>query len=295
MASFNGSSIRKVLIPVAGLGTRFLPFSKTVPKEMLPIVDTPSILLLVEEALDAGFHEIILVQGRGKHSIEDFFDVSYELEDTLMRRNKYNLLSRVAEIRDKVSIISVRQKQPLGLGHAVLTGRSIIGDEPFAVMLGDELMSNSTELLRLKNSYLENGISTVSVMEVPMSEVSKYGVIEPQTCADTGRIFIKNLVEKPPTEKAPSNWALPGRYVFSPKIFDYIEGVSPGAGGEIQLTDAMVKMAQNEGLLAMPIRSKRYDLGDKFGFLKANIEYGLIDPQISQQLKSYLQEISAEI
>lgn len=295
MASFNGSSIRKVLIPVAGLGTRFLPFSKTVPKEMLPIVDTPSILLLVEEALEAGFHEIILVQGRGKHSIEDFFDVSYELEDTLMRRNKYNLLSRVAEIRDKVSIISVRQKQPLGLGHAVLTGRSIIGDEPFAVMLGDELMSNSTELLRLKNSYLENGISTVSVMEVPMSEVSKYGVIEPQTCADTGRIFIKNLVEKPPTEKAPSNWALPGRYVFSPKIFDYIEEVSPGAGGEIQLTDAMVKMAQNEGLLAMPIRSKRYDLGDKFGFLKANIEYGLIDPQISQQLKSYLQEISAEI
>lgn len=282
---------RKALIPVAGLDTRFLPFSKTIPKEILPIVDTPSILLLIEEAANCGFNEIVLIQGRGKHSIEDFFDISYELEDILSKKNLLNLLDRVTSIRNRVSIVSIRQKKALGLGHAILTGKTVIGNEPFAVMLGDELISNSNELLKLKKSFLETGLSTVSIMPVQNNEVSKYGIIAPRYCNISGRIYIDNLIEKPSPNRAPSNLALPGRYVFSPKIFDYLSHTQPGINGEIQLTDAMIELAQKDGLLGVMLESKRYDLGDKFGFLKANIEYGLRDAQISEQLKKYIGDL----
>lgn len=286
--------VRKVVIPVAGLGTRFLPFTKTVPKEMLPVVDAPSILLLVEEAYKAGFEDIVLVQGRGKTAVEDFFDVSYELERTLEQRNKVNLIERIQFIRDRVSIISIRQKQAMGLGHAILTAKPIVGDSAFAVMLGDELMSDHIELEALRKNYIETGVSTVSVMEVPSSEVHKYGVIQydKQKC---NVLHVSNLVEKPSVDKAPSLYALPGRYVFNPNIFKYIEETEPGVGGEIQLTDAMVKLAQRDGLHAIPISSKRYDLGDKFGFIHANIEYALKDPEVSQKLRRYLKDVQLDL
>lgn len=279
--------LKKVVIPVAGLGTRFLPFTKSVPKEMLPVVDAPSILLLVEEAYRAGFEDIVFVQGRGKTAIEDFFDVSYELEMTLEQKNKVALIERIKFIRDSVNIISIRQKQAMGLGHAIYSAKPIVGSAPFAVMLGDELMSDHCELQILARNYLETGVSTVSVMEVAPSEVHKYGVI--RVGSQDGNILqVTGLVEKPRLEDAPSLFALPGRYVFANKVFDYIAQTSLGVGGEIQLTDAMVKLAQNEGLQAIPISSKRYDLGDKFGFLRANIEYALQDPEIGGQLKDYL-------
>lgn len=283
--------ITRVVIPVAGLGTRFLPFSKTVPKEMLPVVDTPSILLLAEEALGAGFKEIILVQGRGKQSIEDFFDISYELEHILLKKNKYDLISRVENVRNRINIVSIRQKKPLGLGHAVLTAQSIIGNSPFAVMLGDELLNSSQDLSNLKRVHNETGISSVSVMEVPVEDTDKYGIISFEE-DDHHRMKVTGLIEKPSPPNAPSRWALPGRYIFNSKIFDYLRETAPGVGDEIQLTDAMNKLAAEEGLYAIPIESKRYDLGSKLGFLKANIEYGLSDPQIAQDLSLYIQSLS---
>lgn len=282
--------IKKVVIPVAGLGTRFLPFTKSVPKEMLPVVDSPSILLLVEEAYRAGFTDIVLVQGRGKVAIEDFFDVSYELERILEQKQKANLLERIHSVRENINIISVRQKQAMGLGHAILTARPIVGNAPFAVMLGDEIMSDHKDLEALRDNYIKSGVSTVSVMEVPRTEVCKYGIVKVKS-VNQGIIQVDSLVEKPNINEAPSLYALPGRYVFNQKIFDYLEETKPGVGGEIQLTDAMVQLAQNEGLQAMPIRAKRYDLGDKFGFLHANIEYGLNDPELGGRLRSYLKEI----
>lgn len=287
--------VKKVVIPVAGLGTRFLPFTKSVPKEMLPVVDAPSILLLAEEAYRAGFEDIILVQGRGKAAIEDFFDVSYELERTLEEKNKVSLIERIRFIRDRVNIISIRQKQAMGLGHAILSARPIVGDNPFAVMLGDELMSDHIELERLQKSFSETGVSTVSVMEVPLADVSKYGIIQVGASEFDGLIKVTGLVEKPAVGEEPSRYALPGRYVFSERVFSYLEETKPGVGGEIQLTDAMVCLAKNEGLHAIPISSRRYDIGDKFGFIHANIEYALRDPEVGAKLKQYLRTVQIDL
>ncbi|PWU13650.1 MAG: UTP--glucose-1-phosphate uridylyltransferase [Bdellovibrio sp.] len=283
--------VRKAIIPAAGLGTRFLPATKTVPKEMLTIVDAPIILYVVEEAVEAGIEDIILIQGRGKTAIEDFFDTSYELEDKLLRDGKSQLLERVSRVRDRANIISIRQKQPNGLGHAVLCGYPIVGDQAFAVLLGDEIMiaetpeQNTTR--RLSQVYSEHQASCVAVMEVEAEDVSKYGVADVIPMG-VGLFEVRGFVEKPKPEKFPSRWALPGRYVFDGKIFSYLKNAKTGINGEIQLTDSMNLMAQEHRMLASTFAAKRFDAGDKLGYLKANIELGLRNTELHDDLAHYL-------
>lgn len=286
--------VRKAIIPAAGLGTRFLPATKTIPKEMLPIVDRPTILFIVEEAIRAGIEDIVLIQGRQKTSIEDFFDVTYELEDKLNRDGKAEMLERLRDIRSMANIISIRQKQPLGLGHAVFSGRPVVGDEPFAVLLGDEIMINKegedTPTATLAKSYEATGMSTVAVMEVPQKDVSKYGIVEGEQ-HESGAVRVRKVIEKPGPGETQSRLALPGRYVFSAEIFRYLENTKPGKNGEIQLTDGMTELAKGSGLLASQFNARRYDAGDKLGFLQANIEIGLDHPDLSDGLKAYLREL----
>jgi UTP--glucose-1-phosphate uridylyltransferase len=287
--------VRKAIIPAAGLGTRFLPATKTIPKEMLPIVDHPTILYVVEEAVRAGIEDIILIAGRQKTAIEDFFDVSYELEDKLERDGKTHFLEMIYRIRSMANIISVRQKQPLGLGHAVLTGRIVVGDEPFAVLLGDEIMispkNEPTTTAQLVESFQTTGLSTVAIMEVAAHEISKYGIVEGDRQID-GTVRVRNLIEKPAIGQTESRLALPGRYVFSHEIFKILEETKPGKNGEIQLTDAMVRLAQSHGLLARGFTATRHDAGDKLGFLQANIELGLDHPEVGAALRQYLIELA---
>lgn len=291
--------VKKAIIPAAGLGTRFLPATKTVPKEMLTIVDTPIIFYVVEEAVRAGIEDIILIQGRGKSAIEDFFDTSYELEDKLAKDGKEQLLERLRKIREMANIISVRQKQPLGLGHAVLCGKSIVGNSPFAVLLGDEIMvtDNGKETTTgvLTRHYNEVQSSVVAVMKVDDKDVSKYGIADVSKDLGSGLFQVKGFVEKPSVEKAPSRWALPGRYVFSPKIFEHIEKAKPGKLGEIQLTDAMNSLAQSEKFYASTFESKRYDAGDKLGYLMANVEMSFKNPELSEDMKKYIKELAQKI
>lgn len=292
---------KKAIIPAAGLGTRFLPATKTVPKEMLTIVDAPIILYVVEEAAAAGIEDIILIQGRGKTAIEDFFDISHELEDKLAKDGKSDLLARVNRIRDQVNIISIRQKQPLGLGHAVLCGQSIVGDNPFAVLLGDEIMISENKeqntTTRLCSIQEKEGCSCVAIMEVPESDVSKYGIADvnpidqgkpPGRSADKGIFEVKGFVEKPKPTAAPSRWALPGRYVFDASIFSYLKNAKPGVNGEIQLTDSMNQLAQEKRILAATFEAVRFDAGDKLGYLKANVELGLRNKELREDLLEYL-------
>jgi len=292
------SKVTKAIIPAAGLGTRFLPATKTVPKEMLTIVDAPIIFYVVEEAVKAGIEDIVLIQGRGKTAIEDFFDTSYELEDKLQKDGKLNLLERLIHIREMANIISVRQKHPLGLGHAVLCGERVIGNSPFAVLLGDEIIvpqnhepSTVTQLSRL---YEETQSTTVAVMEVSDADISKYGVADVQKVHE-GYFRVRGFIEKPSLEKAPSRWALPGRYVFSPEIFSYLKNASPGVLGEIQLTDSMNELAQKQSVFASQLTSKRFDAGDKLGYLKANIELGLTHPEVKEDLRKYLQSLGSKL
>lgn len=287
-------SVKKAIIPAAGLGTRFLPATKTVPKEMLPIVDRPILLYVVEEAVRAGIEDIIIVAGRGKTAIEDFFDVSYELEDKLERDGKTSWLKMLKEIRSMANIISVRQKQPLGLGHAVLCGQRIVGKEPFAVLLGDELMiARQTEEITtatLTKSYVSTGLSSVAIMEVPETEISKYGIVEGELLSDR-TLRVSNVIEKPGKGQTKSRWALPGRYVFCPEIFDFLQETKPGKNGEIQLTDGMVCVARDIGLIGSTFSSRRYDAGDKLGFLQANIEIALGIDELSASLTQYLKNL----
>lgn len=290
-------TVKKAVIPAAGLGTRFLPATKSVPKEMLTVVDAPILFYVVEEAIASGIQDIVLIQGRGKTAIEDFFDTSYELEDKLAKENKYHLLERVEKIRSQVNIISIRQRFALGLGHAVWCARGVVGDEPFAVLLGDEIMlpkdSNSPYTLqKLIRGYEQTQSSVVAVMEVPTSDVHRYGIADfenPPTLDKPTRIV--KLREKPKPEETNSRWALPGRYVLSNKIFELLEVTQPGRGGEIQLTDAIDSMTQTFGVFGLPIDNHRYDAGDKLGYLIANIEIGLRHPELGKQLKSYLQNL----
>lgn len=288
------TKVRKAIIPAAGLGTRFLPATKTIPKEMLPIVDRPTILFIVEEAIRAGIEDIVLIQGRQKTSIEDFFDVTYELEDKLERDGKEKMIEQLKRIRSMANIISIRQKQPLGLGHAVYSGKPVVGDEPFAVLLGDEIMINKegeeTPTATLARSYETTGLSTVAVMEVPASETHKYGIVEGDV-QPSGAVRVRNVIEKPSPGQTTSRLALPGRYVFSAEIFQYLENAQPGKNGEIQLTDGMTALASGSGLLASQFHARRYDAGDKLGFLQANIEIGLDHPEIGASLKTYLQDL----
>lgn len=287
--------VTKALIPAAGLGTRFLPATKSIPKEMLTIVDSPAIFYVVEEAVLAGIQDIVLIQGRGKGAIEDFFDVSYELEDKLAKDGKTEIIERLNRIKTMANIISIRQKQPLGLGHAVLCGRPVIGDEPFGVLLGDEVMvqdqsrDNVTKVL--VDGFERNQCSTIAVMPVNDADVSKYGIAE-LDLQSSGTHRVRYLVEKPkPTETA-SRWALPGRYVFESKIFQFLEKTRPGKNGEIQLTDAMAQMLLELPMQAVPVTSRRFDAGDPLGFLKANIEMALLHPRLGPEVRAFINELS---
>ena len=288
------NKVKKAIIPAAGLGTRFLPATKTVPKEMLTIVDAPIILYVVEEAIDAGVEDIVFIQGRGKTAIEDFFDISYELEDRLQKDGKIHLLERVRRVREKANIISIRQKQPLGLGHAVLCGKKIIGEEPFAVLLGDEIMVGKKGELnttaQLTKLYAENNSTTVAIMNVAERDVSKYGIAEVSPIR-SGFFKVKSFVEKPKPETISSRWALPGRYVFSAHIFPFLESAKIGAGGEIQLTDSMDELAKKSEVYGSTFSAERFDAGDKLGYLKANIEMALRNDELKSDFSGYLLEV----
>jgi UTP--glucose-1-phosphate uridylyltransferase len=292
------SKVKKAIIPAAGLGTRFLPATKTVPKEMLTIVDAPIILYVVEEAIKAGIEDIVLIAGRNKHAIEDFFDMSYELEDKLHKDGKEKLLERVTKARDAANIISIRQKQALGLGHAVLCGLPIVGKDPFAVLLGDEItmeangQANVTS--QLVKSFEETQTSTISIMKVSEKDVSKYGIAEVEE-KSPGFFKVTSLVEKPKPTETKSRWALPGRYVFDNAIMDLLANAKPSLNGEIQLTDSMKILCEQKGLNAMTFTADRYDAGDKLGYLQANIELALKNPELSTDLKAYIVELAKNL
>lgn len=286
--------IRKAIIPAAGLGTRFLPATKAQPKEMLPIVDKPTIQYIVEEAVASGIEEIIIIIGRGKRSIEDHFDKSYELEDTLLRKNKYDMLEEVQKISNLVNIVYVRQKEPKGLGHAILCAKSVIGDEPFAVMLGDDIVMSETPCLKqIIDVFDYYNSSVVAVQTVSENDVSKYGIIKPKgTMIDSDLFHIDSLVEKPRKEEAPSRFAIMGRYILNPEIFDILAKIPVGQGDELQLTDAINELNKQQAVLAYNFEGSRYDIGDKIGFIKATIDFALTRDDIRESVLSYLLEIN---
>ena len=279
--------VRKAVIPAAGLGTRFLPATKAQPKEMLPIVDKPTIQYIIEEAAAAGVEDIIIVTGRSKRSIEDHFDRSIELEMELEKAGKEDWLSMVKSIPEIANIHFIRQKQPLGLGHAVLTASHFIGDEPFAVLLGDDVVvSHKPVLQQMVEVFNEYKTSILGVQEVLPEVVHKYGIV------DCRHVEVRDLIEKPKKEDAPSNIAILGRYILTPTIFDYLENQTPGAGGEIQLTDALKRLSKDEAMYAYVFQGHRYDVGTKIGFLQANIEFALRNPETAEDLKNYLARLN---
>ena len=280
--------VRKAVIPAAGLGTRFLPATKSQPKEMLPIVDKPTIQYIVEEAAAAGVEDIIVVTGRNKRSIEDHFDRSIELEWELERKDKADMLQMVRDIPAIANIHFIRQKQPLGLGHAVLTASHFIGDEPFAVLLGDDVVvSRKPVLQQMVEVFNEYKTSILGVQEVSDDVVHKYGIVDCKH-VEGGVYKVKDLVEKPKLEESPSRIAILGRYILTPTIFSYLETQEPGAGGEIQLTDGLKRLACNEAMYAYIFKGHRYDVGTKQGFLQANIEFALRNPETADDLRNYL-------
>ena len=283
--------IKEVVIPVAGLGTRFLPASKAVPKEMLPIADRPLIQYVVEEALASGIKEIIFVTRQGKSAIEDYFDTAFELETVLERKGKKELLSIARSVSQMIDVISVRQKQPLGLGHAILCARPLISEDAFAVILPDDLIDSKTPCLsQLISIYKKTKATVVAIERLPQELVSSYGVIAPEPIEE--RLYkAKELVEKPSPEEAPSNLAVIGRYVLTKNIFPILEYLPPGRGGEIQLTDAINELSQTDPIYAYEFEGKRYDCGDKLGYLKANVIYGLRHPKLGEEFKAFLKEL----
>ena len=290
--------VRKAVLPVAGLGTRFLPATKAMPKEMLPVVDKPLIQYAVEECIDSGIENIIFVTGRRKYAIEDHFDSVPELEQFLEERGKSKQAKMVREISGGLHFSYTRQSEALGLGHAVLTARELVGDEPFAVLLGDVIMDGKVPATRsLVEIYEETGVGAIAVEEVPRERLHFYGIVDAapekkkQNRWGERLLRIKDLVEKPEPEKAPSNLGVTGRYVLPPEIFDYLEKTEPGAGGEIQLTDGLRKLAgkKQQGLYAWIYDGKTHDAGDKLGFLKATVEIALKNPQFGAEFRSYLQ------
>jgi UTP--glucose-1-phosphate uridylyltransferase len=283
--------LRKVVIPAAGLGTRFLPATKAIPKEMLPIVDTPTIQLVVEEAVKAGVGQVVVVNGRGKSAIEDHFDRSYELEDTLSRKKSTELFRQVRRISDLVRLVSVRQKEPLGLGHAVLAAQPAIGDEWFGVLLGDDLIdSDEPAIGQLARVATQTGKAAVALMPVRDDQTHMYGVAAGQSQADDN-ILVDRIVEKPPRGSAPSNLAVVGRYLLPPDVFGILERVKPGAGGEIQLTDALAVLAQQGRLIGVRFHGERHDAGDRLGYLQANLAYALKRPELRDPLLEYLRQV----
>ncbi|WP_136805873.1 UTP--glucose-1-phosphate uridylyltransferase GalU [Desulfosediminicola flagellatus] len=281
--------IKKAIFPVAGLGTRFLPATKAMPKEMLPVVDKPIIQYAVEEALASGIEQLIFVTGGGKTALENHFDRSYELEDTLRKRGKDDLLQTIESLVPKSgTIVYTRQSEPLGLGHAIWCARDIVGDEPFAVLLADDLIQNDVPVLhQMINEFDRLRASMVAIFEVPKEETSKYGILEAEP-AHNGTVRIKSMIEKPDPAEAPSNLAAIGRYIFTPKIFDYLGMHKKGAGGEIQLTDAMVALLEDQPIFGYRFKGTRFDCGDKAGFQMANLAFALEHPEIRDTLKEYI-------
>lgn len=287
--------VRKAVIPAAGLGTRFLPATKAIAKEMLPIVDKPTIQFIVEEAIASGIEDILVVTGKAKRPIEDHFDSNFELESNLSSKGKKELLALVEETTG-INLHFIRQKRPLGLGHAVLQAKAFVGDEPFIVMLGDDIMVDDTPLTKqLINNYEKTTASTLAVMKVPYEDTSKYGIINPNEEVEAGLYNVSNFVEKPSPEEAPSDLAIIGRYLLRPEIFDVLENQTPGAGNEIQLTDAIDALNKTQRVFAHEFKGKRYDVGDKLGMVEANIEYGLKHPEIKDELRAYIKNLAATL
>jgi UTP--glucose-1-phosphate uridylyltransferase len=283
--------IKKAVIPAAGLGTRFLPATKAQPKEMLPIVDKPTIQYIIEEAVNSGIEQIIIVTGRNKRAIEDHFDKSVELELLLHRTEKFEMLEVVEQISNLADIHYVRQKEPLGLGHAILCAKKFIGNDPFAVLLGDDIIDSQTPALRqMIDKFNKVGTSILGCHEVPISEVVKYGIVHYEEQIDD-LYKIKHLVEKPSIESAPSTQAIVGRYILTPAIFSMLENVAPDNKGEIQLTEALDQLLKIETIYSYLIEGDRYDVGDKFGFLQASIEFSLKRPELKEKLEAYLRSL----
>ncbi|MBS5937918.1 UTP--glucose-1-phosphate uridylyltransferase GalU [Clostridium sp.] len=287
-----GDRIKKAVIPAAGLGTRFLPATKAQPKEMLPIVDKPTLQYIIEECVASGIEDILIITGRNKKSIEDHFDKSVELEMALEKSGKEEMLEMVRDISDMVNIHFIRQKEPRGLGHAILCAKTFVGDEPFAVLLGDDVVYNDEKpcLKQLIDCYGEYNTSVLGVQTVAPETVNKYGIVGGIQIED--RVYkVKELVEKPSLEEAPSNVAILGRYIITPKIFEILEDTAPGKGNEIQLTDALLKLIEEEAMYAYDFQGRRYDVGDKLGFLEATIEYTLRKEELRDEFIEYLKNI----
>ncbi|WP_305985622.1 UTP--glucose-1-phosphate uridylyltransferase GalU [Roseibium sp. MMSF_3544] len=285
--------IRKAVLPVAGLGTRFLPATKAVPKEMLTIVDRPIIQYVVDEARAAGIEHIVFVTGRNKHVIEDHFDVAYELEDTLKSRNKSAALELLEKHRPQPGSTSfTRQQAPLGLGHAIWCARDIIGDEPFAILLPDVIIKSKVSCLRqMVELYEQTGGNIIAVEEVPEDQTHQYGIVELAETINENASRISNMVEKPAPGTAPSNLMITGRYILQPEIFELLSSQGKGAGGEIQLTDSMLSLMSNQGFASLKFEGRSYDCGSKSGFLSANIAFGMDDPNLAQDLVPFMEEM----
>ncbi len=284
-------TIKKAIIPAAGLGTRFLPATKAQPKEMLPIVDKPTIQYIVEEAIESGIEDILIVTGRGKRAIEDHFDLSLELEEALLSKKKFGMAAELRGISELANIHYIRQKEPRGLGHAIWCARKFIGNEPFAVLLGDDIVQSDTPCLRqLMDVYNEHSCSVLGVQEVPQQEVSKYGIVAPGLRVDQQHpiVAVQSLTEKPAIEEAPSTLAILGRYILTPEIFGILNDQEPGSGGEIQLTDAIKALTKTQTVLAYSFEGIRYDVGDKFGFIKATIDFALQRDDLRDDVRRYI-------
>ena len=283
--------VKKAIIPAAGLGTRFLPVTKAMPKEMLPIVDKPTIQYIVEEAIQSGIEDIIVVTGKGKRAIEDHFDYAYELEQTLFEKGKFELLERVKSVSEMVNIHYIRQKEPKGLGHAIWCARKFIGTEPFAVLLGDDIVEAEVPCTKqLMDVYEKTGSSIVGVQQVPYNDTSRYGIIHPLNEMD-GIYEIKDLVEKPKLGQAPSDLAIMGRYILTPEIFPMLENQECGIQGEIQLTDGIKDLNQIQNVFAYKFEGKRYDVGEKLGFILTNIEFALKNSELRKPVLEYISQV----
>ena len=287
------TKVRKAVIPAAGLGTRFLPATKALAKEMLPIVDTPTIQYIIEEAVKSGIEEILIITNSNKHSMENHFDKSYELEERLKASGKDKEVKMINDIANLANIYYIRQKEPKGLGHAILCAKSFIGDEPFAILLGDDVVVNKHSkpaLQQLIDAYQQVHASVVGVQTVPLEAVHKYGIVRPSASHPANGRLVKltDMVEKPKQEEAPSQLAVLGRYVLTPEIFELLETQGTGAGGEIQLTDAIKRLMDRQAVYAYDFEGVRYDVGDKFGFIKATIDFALDRPDLKDQVQLYI-------
>jgi UTP--glucose-1-phosphate uridylyltransferase len=284
-------SITKAVFPAAGLGTRFLPATKASPKEMLPLVDKPLIQYVVEEAVASGIEEVVLVTGRGKRAIEDHFDVAFELEEDLKAKGKHKLLSEVQRIADLVTFVYIRQKKALGLGHAVLTAKRVVGNDSFAVLLGDDIIDAEIPALKqMIQVYQRYPATILAIQKVPKSQTHNYGIINAKKLED-GIYRVNDMVEKPSPDEAPSNLAIIGRYILTPEIFTALEKTKPGKGGEIQLTDGLRLLMEKQPIYAYEFKGVRHDAGDKLGFLKATVEFGLKNKEFGDEFRTYLQKL----